>query len=87
MRVRGFRQVQIWVADLRQPAIMERYRHAARVISAGDGGDAELLGFVEEATDCSFSVEVGKVSSKDSNQASAEFEGLNGSNGKGWRGG
>jgi hypothetical protein len=87
MRVREFRQVQMWVPDLRQPAIMERYRRAARAIDADEGGEVELLGFVEEATDWSFSVEVGKMISKDSNQASAEFERLNGSNGKGRRGG
>jgi hypothetical protein len=87
MRVREFRQVQMWVPDLRQPAIMERYRRAARAIDADEGGEAELLGFVEEATDWSFSVEVGKMSSTGSNQAIGDFEGLNGSKGKGRRGG
>ena len=77
----------MWVPDLRQPAIMERYRLAARAIDADEGGEAELLGFVEKATDWPFSVEVRKMSSKESNQASAEFEGLNESKGKGRRGG
>ena len=67
-------RVRMWVPDLRQPAIMERYRRAARAIDADDGGEAELLGFVEEATDWSFSVEVGPM---DSNQASAGTKGLN----------
>ena len=87
MRARGFRQVQMWVPDLRQPAIMERYRRAARAIDADEGGEAELLGFVEEATGWSFSVEVGKMSSTGLSRANAETEGLNGSKGKGRRGG
>ena len=40
MRVREFRQAQMWVPDLRQPAIMERYRLAARAIDADEGGEA-----------------------------------------------
>jgi len=30
----------MWVPDLRQPAIMERYRLAARAIDADEGGEA-----------------------------------------------
>jgi hypothetical protein len=53
MRAQGFRQVQMWVPNLRQTATLERYKQAAIAIRQNGDDEAKLMAFVEDVTDWS----------------------------------
>ena len=48
-RAVGFRSIQIWVPDTRQPGFAEECRRQSRVSAAADMADQELVTFLDAA--------------------------------------
>ena len=51
LRAAGLRPVQIWVPDIRRPGFAEDCRRQSLLVAAADGGDAELMAFMDAALD------------------------------------
>lgn len=51
MREKGFVQKTIWVPDLNNPSVIERYRRSAQAIAAEDPASKELDAWMEAVRD------------------------------------